>query len=211
MQPWGPGRGGALRPRGREPAARPSQAGADEPVSPHPSPQSQNLSMWSCRGSSPMPAPVTWKAGPLQPTCLLALRPSLPPLPPETSTSSDVSTPLPQPRAHLVGLAVGVEEGQAVEALVVLREAAEAQAERGDALLCEELALLLRASRQPLGEGSWLPQWVPSLPPIPRGRHRSWGLGRGASGGRGVGSRLLAALFCGPEAFRALRGLLGFS
>lgn len=52
-----------------------------------------------------------------------------------------------------MGLAVGVEEGQPVEALVVLGEAAEAQAERGDALLREELALLLRAGWEPLREG----------------------------------------------------------
>lgn len=46
--------------------------------------------------------------------------------------------------AHLVSFAVGVQVGQSVEALVVLGEAAEAQAEGGNALLCQELALLLQ-------------------------------------------------------------------
>lgn len=55
--------------------------------------------------------------------------------------------PTHRPQAHPVGLAVGVEKGQPVEALVVLGEAAEAQAQGGDTLLCEKLALLLGASR----------------------------------------------------------------
>lgn len=62
-----------------------------------------------------------------------------------------------QQLTHPVGLAVGVEEGQSIEALIVLGEAAEAQAEGGDALLRKELALLLCPSRQPLGKGCWLP------------------------------------------------------
>lgn len=55
-----------------------------------------------------------------------------------------------------MSLAVGVEKGQAVETLVVLREAAQAQAEGGDALLCKELALLLSTCWQPLGKSHWL-------------------------------------------------------
>lgn len=65
--------------------------------------------------------------------------------------------PSPDPRSsattHTVSLAVGVEESQPVEALVVLGEAAEAQAERGNALLREELALLLCTGWEPLREG----------------------------------------------------------
>lgn len=56
------------------------------------------------------------------------------------------------PRADLVCFAVGVEVGQPVEALVVLGEAAEAQAEGGDALLRQELALLLQVCGQPVRE-----------------------------------------------------------
>lgn len=56
-----------------------------------------------------------------------------------------------------MSLAVGVEKGQPVETLVVLWEAAQAQAEGGDALLCEELALFLSTCWQPLRESHWLP------------------------------------------------------
>lgn len=68
-----------------------------------------------------------------------------------------------------MGLAVGVEESQTVETLIVLGEATQAQAEGSNALLCEKLPLLLSTSRQPLGEGHWLPWEVPSLLPIPQG------------------------------------------
>lgn len=48
----------------------------------------------------------------------------------------------------LVGLAVGVEEGQTVEALVVLREAAEAQEEDADAHFYQCASLLNAVCRQ---------------------------------------------------------------
>lgn len=74
--------------------------------------------------------------------------------------------------SHPVSLAVGVEKGQAVETLVVLWEAAQAKAEGGDALLCEELALLLSACWESLGKSHRLPWEVTPLLPIPRGGHR---------------------------------------
>lgn len=48
----------------------------------------------------------------------------------------------------LMGLAVGVEEGQAVETLVVLREAAEAQEESTDAHFHQHPSLLSTVGRQ---------------------------------------------------------------
>lgn len=115
------------------------------------------------------------------------------------------------PPTHPVGLAVGVEEGQPVETLIVLGEAAQAQVEGGDALLREELPLLLSTGWQPLGKGHWLPQGVPSLPPIPEGGCRRQGLDGDASSSWGICSRLLATLLCGPEAFCTLQGFLSFS
>lgn len=62
-----------------------------------------------------------------------------------------------------MGLAVGVEEGQAVEALVVLREAAEAEEESTDAHLHQHSSLVGTFCRQGLGHldhlsgGLWLP------------------------------------------------------
>lgn len=50
-----------------------------------------------------------------------------------------------------MGLAVGVEEGQAVKALVVLREAAQAQEESADAHLHQHPALLGTVRRQRFG------------------------------------------------------------
>ena len=54
--------------------------------------------------------------------------------------------------SYLLGLAVGVEEGQAVQALVVLREAAQAEEEGAHAQLHQQAALLLRLGRQGLGD-----------------------------------------------------------
>lgn len=54
----------------------------------------------------------------------------------------------PTRRTDLVGLAVGVEEGQTIETLVVLREAAEAQEEAADAHLHQRAPLLNGARRQ---------------------------------------------------------------
>lgn len=62
-----------------------------------------------------------------------------------------------------MGLAVGVEEGQAVEALVVLREAAEAEEESTDAHFHQHSSLVSTVCRQGLGHldhlsrGLWLP------------------------------------------------------
>ena len=106
--------------------------------------------------------------------------------------------------AHPVGPAVRVQKGQPVEALVVLWEAAEAEVQRGHALLSEELPLLLCPGGQPLWECQRLPGRVRPLPPVPRGWPRHLGLGRAASGARGVGGRLLTALLGGPGAFVAL-------
>lgn len=58
--------------------------------------------------------------------------------------------------SYPMSLAVGVEKGQAVETLVVLWEAAQAQAEGSNALLCEELALLFSTCWQSLGKSHWL-------------------------------------------------------
>lgn len=52
---------------------------------------------------------------------------------------------------HLMGLAVGVEEGEAVETLVVLREAAKAQEESTDAHLHQHPSLLAAVRRQRRG------------------------------------------------------------
>lgn len=110
-----------------------------------------------------------------------------------------------------MGLAVGIEEGQSIETLVVLGKAAQAQAEGGDALLCEELALLFSISWEPLGEGHWLPWGFTPLLPIPQSRYGHWGLDRNTNRGQGVCSRFLDSVFCSPEAFCTLQGLLGFS
>lgn len=48
-------------------------------------------------------------------------------------------------------LAIGVEVGQSVEALVVLREAAKAEEESADAHLHQQVVLLCPARRQALG------------------------------------------------------------
>lgn len=109
-----------------------------------------------------------------------------------------------------MGLAVGVEEGQPVEALVVLGKAAEAQAEGGDALLGEELALLLRACWQPLRECCGFPWGVPSLLSIQLDRCSHWQPEREEGRSQGVCSRLLAALFCAPETFWTFQGLIIF-
>lgn len=63
----------------------------------------------------------------------------------------------------LVGLAVGVEEGQSVETLVVLREAAEAEEERTNAHFYQHSSLVATLCGQGLGHldhlsgGLWLP------------------------------------------------------
>lgn len=46
--------------------------------------------------------------------------------------------------SYLVGFAVRVEISQPVETFIVLRETAQAQMKGGDALLCQELPLLLQ-------------------------------------------------------------------
>lgn len=62
-----------------------------------------------------------------------------------------------------MGLAVGVEERQAVETLVVLREAAEAEEESTDAHFHQQSSLVATFCRQGLwhldhlGGGLWLP------------------------------------------------------
>lgn len=91
----------------------------------------------------------------------------------------------------------------------MLWEAAEAEVQRGHTLLREELPLLLRPGGQPLREGRRLHGRVRPPPPIPRGRPRRLGLGGATSRARGVSSRFLTALLCGPGAFAALQGLLG--
>lgn len=74
-----------------------------------------------------------------------------------------------------MGFAVGVEVGQPVEALVVLGEAAEAQAEGGDALLRQELALLLQVRGEAGRElGGILCTRLSSLLAVPL---RAWGDG----------------------------------
>lgn len=79
-----------------------------------------------------------------------------------------------QRSAHLVRLAVRVQIGQAVEALVVLGEAAEAEAEGGDALLRQELPLLLQVRWETGRKFSCISARLSFLFAVPR---RGWGNG----------------------------------
>lgn len=95
---------------------------------------------------------------------------------------------------NLLGLAVGVEEGQAIEALVVLREAAQAEEESTDTHLHQHVALLCPLSREGLGHlhNLWRglgPPLVSALPIAGRslgGGLRSGGLGGDLGSGRGL-------------------------
>lgn len=82
-----------------------------------------------------------------------------------------------------MGGAAGIEAGQAVETLVMLGEAAEAEVEGGNAALGQESALLLQVCGEALGElaGAEGLRW--SLG-VPLGEGGTRGLGR--SLGRGL-------------------------
>lgn len=83
-----------------------------------------------------------------------------------------------------MGLAVGVEEGQAVETLVVLREAAEAEEESPNTHLHQHPPLVTSLSREGLGHLHHL--WWRLWPPLPlTGWSLRGGLVRGGRLGRG--------------------------